>query len=463
MHKLVCEGTVEERIAQLIDDKQALADVVVGQGEAWLTELSTAQLQDLVRLDAVAALGAGAEAAAGDDAAASERASLRESEPSSIVFGSLVHRRRIGRFAFASGAAVSRPRHAFGAQPGRLPATLLRALCAELSDPARYRRAKDYARDGAVIDLDVRPGAVVGEVLGSRRSPYRVTIVADPVDDAATVTSPVMLIPERTELAVACTCPDADSGAMCKHALALLLVFADEVSIEPELLARWRAPGGSAPTGTVRLRGRAAIAPAHATRPGLGPRRRPLPRAGAGRRAREAARLADADRRLGRWLRWRPRRCSPRRHAPTRCRSCSTTSSPTPSPRSAGRARPTPGDSNRSVEQLRSVRRPPVRAPHSGALQHSDGTTADERRQRAGPIAMATLGAVVLTARRHDRPGRPAPVRRRDWRDALVVIVRGAVDLECPRGGRRRFEAGTMMSLEGLGLVRCSTRARTTW
>ena len=27
VHKLVCEGTVEERIAQLIDDKQALADV----------------------------------------------------------------------------------------------------------------------------------------------------------------------------------------------------------------------------------------------------------------------------------------------------------------------------------------------------------------------------------------------------------------------------------------------------
>ncbi len=40
-----------------------------------------------------------------------------------------------------------------------------------------------------------------------------------------------------------------------------------------------------------------------------------------------------------------------------------------------------------------------------------------------------------------------------DWRDALVVIVRGAVDLECTRGGRRRFEAGTMMCLEGLGLV----------
>ena len=32
VHKLVCEGTVEERIDKLINDKQALADVVVGAG-----------------------------------------------------------------------------------------------------------------------------------------------------------------------------------------------------------------------------------------------------------------------------------------------------------------------------------------------------------------------------------------------------------------------------------------------
>jgi superfamily II DNA or RNA helicase len=58
VHKLVCEGTVEERIAKLIDDKQALADLVVGHGEAWLSELSTAELRDLVRLDATALSGA---------------------------------------------------------------------------------------------------------------------------------------------------------------------------------------------------------------------------------------------------------------------------------------------------------------------------------------------------------------------------------------------------------------------
>ena len=54
VHKLVCEGTVEERIAALIDEKRALADAVVGSGEAWLSELSTAELRELVTLDASA-------------------------------------------------------------------------------------------------------------------------------------------------------------------------------------------------------------------------------------------------------------------------------------------------------------------------------------------------------------------------------------------------------------------------
>lgn len=52
VHKLVCEGTVEERIDQLINDKRKLADAVVGTtGEAWLSELSTDDLRALVTLD----------------------------------------------------------------------------------------------------------------------------------------------------------------------------------------------------------------------------------------------------------------------------------------------------------------------------------------------------------------------------------------------------------------------------
>jgi superfamily II DNA or RNA helicase len=50
VHRLVAEGTVEDRIAELLRSKRSLAEAVVGSGEAWLTELSTAELADLVAL-----------------------------------------------------------------------------------------------------------------------------------------------------------------------------------------------------------------------------------------------------------------------------------------------------------------------------------------------------------------------------------------------------------------------------
>ena len=57
VHKLVCSGTLEERIGQLIDDKRAIAASVIGEpsSEAWLSELSTDQLRELVMLDAAEA------------------------------------------------------------------------------------------------------------------------------------------------------------------------------------------------------------------------------------------------------------------------------------------------------------------------------------------------------------------------------------------------------------------------
>jgi len=54
VHKFVCLGTVEERIDELIERKQALAEKIVGRGEGWITELSTDQLKDLFRLRAEA-------------------------------------------------------------------------------------------------------------------------------------------------------------------------------------------------------------------------------------------------------------------------------------------------------------------------------------------------------------------------------------------------------------------------
>ncbi|MFF2806557.1 SNF2-related protein [Streptomyces sp. NPDC058000] len=50
VHRMVTEGTVEDRIAALLSRKQRLADSVLGSGEAALTELTDAELTDLVAL-----------------------------------------------------------------------------------------------------------------------------------------------------------------------------------------------------------------------------------------------------------------------------------------------------------------------------------------------------------------------------------------------------------------------------
>ncbi|MEU6042833.1 SNF2-related protein [Streptomyces griseus] len=50
VHRLIAEGTIEDRIAEMLARKQGLADAVLGSGEAALTELTDAELADLVEL-----------------------------------------------------------------------------------------------------------------------------------------------------------------------------------------------------------------------------------------------------------------------------------------------------------------------------------------------------------------------------------------------------------------------------
>ncbi len=50
VHRLITEGTLEDRIAAVIESKRELAASVVGSGEAWIGELSDAELEDLVKL-----------------------------------------------------------------------------------------------------------------------------------------------------------------------------------------------------------------------------------------------------------------------------------------------------------------------------------------------------------------------------------------------------------------------------
>jgi superfamily II DNA or RNA helicase len=52
VHKFVCEGTVEERIDRMIEDKAAVSEQVIpaSSGENWITEMSNAELNELFTL-----------------------------------------------------------------------------------------------------------------------------------------------------------------------------------------------------------------------------------------------------------------------------------------------------------------------------------------------------------------------------------------------------------------------------
>jgi SNF2 family DNA or RNA helicase len=56
VHKYLCAGTFEEKIDAMIERKKSLAESIVGTSEAWITEMTTAQLRDLfvLRREAIA-------------------------------------------------------------------------------------------------------------------------------------------------------------------------------------------------------------------------------------------------------------------------------------------------------------------------------------------------------------------------------------------------------------------------
>jgi uncharacterized Zn finger protein len=117
----------------------------------------------------------------------------------------------------------------------KLAATMVHVLMAAASDPSRLGRGRTYARQGAVIDLEVEPGTITAAVQGSRAAPYHITIrttLAERVDTLAN------LVPARTELVFDCTCPDWDDP--CKHAVAVMCRFAEIIGQDETTLLRWR-------------------------------------------------------------------------------------------------------------------------------------------------------------------------------------------------------------------------------
>jgi SNF2 family DNA or RNA helicase len=58
VHKLLCAGTVEEKIDRLLEQKRNLAAKVIGKGEQWITELDDDGLRDLFALSSTAVVAA---------------------------------------------------------------------------------------------------------------------------------------------------------------------------------------------------------------------------------------------------------------------------------------------------------------------------------------------------------------------------------------------------------------------
>ena len=134
---------------------------------------------------------------------------------------------------------------------------------------ARLDRGKGYARKGQVLSINVETGRVRAEVLGSRPTPYAVTIrlhahEADRWADAAAslqrhpfivarllanalppeledvlAREGLALFPQReADLETDCSCPDWSNP--CKHIAAVYCLLAEELDRDPFLLFRLR-------------------------------------------------------------------------------------------------------------------------------------------------------------------------------------------------------------------------------
>ena len=57
VHKLVCAGTVEDKVDRMLEHKRKLAAKVIGSGEKWITEMGDGELRDLFALADGAVIG----------------------------------------------------------------------------------------------------------------------------------------------------------------------------------------------------------------------------------------------------------------------------------------------------------------------------------------------------------------------------------------------------------------------
>ncbi|MFN2358032.1 MAG: SWIM zinc finger family protein, partial [Desulfotignum sp.] len=124
-------------------------------------------------------------------------------------------------------------------------------------------RGRSYVRHGAVLDLQITPGTITAMVMGSRSSPYRVTITIEPIPknhwrnikaqckgkmdslkqlmagqfpktlEEVFTKKGQGLFPAPEEISLDCSCPDW--AVMCKHVAAVLYGIGARLDHDPSL------------------------------------------------------------------------------------------------------------------------------------------------------------------------------------------------------------------------------------
>ena len=229
VHRLITEGTVEERIAELLRRKRSLADAVLGRGEAALTELSNDELRDLV----VAA-----------EACRERAVDLRRSRSAHPAAAGDV----AGRDLVGPGLG---PRGRGGVVRRRRPARRAGALAQRRHRRHHRRRAARSWRRSTTAPTSGRSSATVPELDPVSRRAFVEVVAGESGHLAALLAGElphrlveqseeagVELLPYGGELGSACPC-----GAWvdpCVHALAVLLQVAWLVDGDPWVLLRLR-------------------------------------------------------------------------------------------------------------------------------------------------------------------------------------------------------------------------------
>ncbi|WP_018295817.1 SWIM zinc finger family protein [Corynebacterium lubricantis] len=130
------------------------------------------------------------------------------------------------------------------------------------TDQGRVKRGRQYAANGHVIDLQFRPGAIVGQVVGSQNEPFVVTmrlpyrsdedlggvirILSETPNGITRARKGEMseeilgiLLAERSDdIWFSCDCPD--NSPACKHAVAVAEKAAVKIDSDPTLLFQLR-------------------------------------------------------------------------------------------------------------------------------------------------------------------------------------------------------------------------------